>query len=83
MELARQVVLSNLFRHAKPARQRMALSLEDFSRLADVPVAELEALESGDSNVHLGLDELVALALCLGLTARGEVRSKPIAGSLP
>jgi hypothetical protein len=75
MDQARSVLMGNLAQSAKSARGRLAFSLEAVSRLTGLPLVSLMAVEHGEHDVDLDLNELVSLALFLGLTARGIPRS--------
>ena len=74
MDQARHLLISNLAKHARPARDRLAMTLVAASNLTGLSVLKLIAVEAGESKVDLTLDELTSLALFLGLTARGEPR---------
>jgi hypothetical protein len=80
VEQARTALIGNLAQNAKTARGRQALSLEAVSTLTRLPLANLTAVEHGEREVDLTLDQLISLALFLGLTANGTFRPKP-AGS--
>lgn len=77
MDQARSALIGNIARYAGLARERMALNLESVSRLTGLAEEILTAIDQGDENIDLSLDELTGLALFLGLTASGVPRQKP------
>ena len=76
IEEQRQATLSNLARHAGPARGRLCLSLTDAARLVGFTPEILGEIEN-DCGCVLSLAALTRLALFLGLTEVGEPRPLP------
>lgn len=75
MDTARHMLMSNLACHSEKARGRMAMTLEAVSYLTSVPLTALMAIERAEE-VDIDLDDLVKLALFLGLTSVGNPRSR-------
>jgi hypothetical protein len=76
LDQARNVLVVNLAKNATAARDRMAMSLEAVSKLTGLPLLSLRAVEDGHSEVDLSLNQLMSLALFLGLSAKGTPRAK-------
>ncbi len=75
MDQTKHLLSSNLHLHAQLARERLALTQAAVSKLTTLPLEGIVAVEIG-VNAHLTLDELISLAIFLGLTEIGEPRPR-------